>query len=71
MLRFPVQSCKTLCEDYAFYGLEFANECFCGLKSEDYTVLGVSTSCDMQCTGDKSAICGGRNAMSVFTQDRE
>ena len=39
-------------------------KCWCGDDS-DYDRHGTAV-CDMDCTGDASETCGGRNAMSVY-----
>ncbi|CAM9469933.1 unnamed protein product, partial [Sphacelaria rigidula] len=62
--------CKEVCEAdpaNAFYGVQFANECWCGPASSDYTRHGESDQCTMKCAGDDGLICGGHNAMSMYT----
>ncbi|CAM9509059.1 unnamed protein product [Ectocarpus sp. 4 AP-2014] len=58
--------CASFCADYAYYGTQFGEECFCGNNS-DYDTLGESTLCTMECSGDASEICGGFNAMSIYS----
>ena len=55
-------------QGYAFAGVQWGYECFCG---NDYGKYGPSANCDMQCTGDhrntEDAICGGFWAKSIMT----
>lgn len=43
-------------------------QCFCGSASDDPTKNGEAT-CDMDCSGDDTRICGGRDAISVYQYD--
>lgn len=43
-------------------------QCFCGVVGDDPDALGEAT-CNMACAGDLSETCGGRNALSVYTND--
>ncbi|CAN0053457.1 unnamed protein product, partial [Scytosiphon promiscuus] len=43
--------------------------CFCGLADEDYTVYGASNGCNYPCSGDELSLCGGYNAMDIYTLD--
>ncbi|BFZ57336.1 hypothetical protein PYCC9005_004388 [Savitreella phatthalungensis] len=59
--------CQLYCASrgYSIFGLQFSTECWC---SSSVPSQGKSNSCDMQCSGS-SAICGGKNALSVYTTD--
>ncbi|CAB1116410.1 unnamed protein product [Ectocarpus sp. CCAP 1310/34] len=57
--------CADTCAEYAYYGTQYGRECWCG-NNADYAVYGEVT-CDMECTGDSSATCGGFNAMSFYS----
>ena len=43
----------------------FIVQCWCGEATDDPTILG-SATCTRTCLGDKSQICGGVFAMSVY-----
>ena len=64
-----IQFCLNLClnKGYQYAGLEFASECHCGNEPENGFEWMWQTKCDYRCSGDTSQICGGRNAMSVWT----
>ncbi|CAB1101161.1 unnamed protein product [Ectocarpus sp. CCAP 1310/34] len=63
------ETCKATCAGFAYYGLQYSEECFCGLAEEDYTRLGTSDACGYRCSGDVLSTCGGFNAMDVFAMD--
>ncbi|CAM9255649.1 unnamed protein product, partial [Ectocarpus sp. 8 AP-2014] len=62
-------TCKATCVGYAYFGLQYGKQCFCGTADEDYTVYGESDDCDYPCTGDSESTCGGRWAMDIFAMD--
>ncbi|KUJ08648.1 WSC-domain-containing protein [Mollisia scopiformis] len=63
-----VESCLFACKDggYAFAGVEFGQQCFCGV------VLGNSTSkvdlseCNTPCTGNSSESCGDAALLNLY-----
>ncbi|CAN0214942.1 unnamed protein product, partial [Scytosiphon promiscuus] len=67
------ESCKENCGTggFAYYGLQYGEECFCGLAGEDYTRYGESDACGYRCPGDAEYICGGYFAMDIFSLDGE
>ncbi|KAK3271023.1 hypothetical protein CYMTET_20605 [Cymbomonas tetramitiformis] len=56
--------CAELCYGFEYFGTQSAEECFCG--SEDYNRYGPSGGCDQLCSGDRSVVCGGNWANSVY-----
>ena len=64
-----VEFCIAVCTEkgYDYAGLEWSIECHCGnepSKGFDWTWLD---KCDENCAGDKKQICGGSDAMSVYS----
>ncbi|KAH8898729.1 WSC-domain-containing protein, partial [Thozetella sp. PMI_491] len=59
-----VSYCKS--QGYSLAGTEYASQCFCGNKL-DYKMQIDEASCNMACDGDKTQMCGGPNALSVYT----
>ncbi|CAM9875999.1 unnamed protein product [Ectocarpus sp. 8 AP-2014] len=57
--------CADTCSDYAYYGTQFGRECWCG-NNAAYDIYGEAT-CEKACTGDASDVCGGNDAMSVYS----
>ncbi|WWC57722.1 uncharacterized protein I303_100256 [Kwoniella dejecticola CBS 10117] len=65
-----VAMCTAFCASGGFTmaGVEYGQECYCG----NSLVNGASTSlvsgeCKMACAGDSTAICGGPNAINLYT----
>lgn len=49
------------------FGTQWSRQCWCGPEDEDadYAQHGAGT-CDYECFGDRSEMCGGFFAMSVY-----
>ena len=71
-----IDSCQAACQGYTYFGMEFANECYCGntlntgsviQDSSDPTVNG----CNMQCGGNASQFCGGPNRLNMYQINRD
>ncbi|CAB1106277.1 unnamed protein product [Ectocarpus sp. CCAP 1310/34] len=60
-----MQFCADFCAEYAYYGTQYGEECWCG--NSGYDTLGESTDCSFGCSGDAGETCGGFNAMSVYS----
>ncbi|CAM9395437.1 unnamed protein product [Ectocarpus sp. 4 AP-2014] len=59
--------CANECKGFAFFGLQWGRECWCG-TSDDYDKHGrvEDDSCDFQCSGDAEEICGGFYKMQTY-----
>ncbi|PPR01863.1 hypothetical protein CVT24_001344, partial [Panaeolus cyanescens] len=64
-----IESCLDFCASggFTFAGVEFARECFCDNVIESPGVPISSSSCNMACTGNSAEICGGPDAINVFS----
>lgn len=60
------QSCALECEGYTFFGTQYGIECWCGGTDTDHVQHGESETCNMECSGDPSQICGGEWSMNVY-----
>ena len=49
---------------YTYAGMADGYECYCG-NSED-NLNGLSTDCNVPCSGDSNNICGGDDSLSVY-----
>jgi hypothetical protein len=59
--------CASYCSQYAYFGLEYARECWCGPYLNSPSSLAANQAdCNMACTGSSSTICGGPNRLSVY-----
>ena len=57
------EKCNKLCQGFAYAGVQYSEDCFCGNKRPTET----ATNCNMKCAGDQNQICGGVWAMNVFS----
>ncbi|KAI0598833.1 WSC-domain-containing protein [Biscogniauxia sp. FL1348] len=70
--RMTVEMCTKACQDaaYAYAGLEYGRECWCGAKPwpdlEDASDPSCAMQCDMTCGGNGMQICGGRDAITIY-----
>ena len=64
-----VQMCLSICakKGFRYSGLEWGYECYCGDEESDYFQWTWPDLCDNQCTGDSTQICGGSNALSLYS----
>ncbi|PVH87180.1 WSC-domain-containing protein [Cadophora sp. DSE1049] len=71
---FTLGSCMTACQGYTYWGMEYANQCYCGnilgagsvnQSSSDPTVNG----CNMVCKGDPLQWCGGGSRLNLYILD--
>lgn len=63
------QNCVNFCKarGFKYAGAQYSNQCFCANKYGKYVKAG---NCNMKCSGDKNAICGGTWANSVYDTGR-
>ena len=58
------EMCAAFCDGYAYFGLEYSTECYCGdgLAGE----VAAEADCGMLCGGSTSEWCGGPNRMNLY-----
>ncbi|KAI6128107.1 copper radical oxidase-like protein [Pisolithus croceorrhizus] len=63
-----VESCTTACQDggYQYAGVEYANECYCGMTLDNGSGPTPASSCDMTCAGNASEYCGGPDHLNLY-----
>lgn len=64
-----IEACANFCtaRGAQLAGLEHAFECYCGDSLPTRANLGSATACQMNCVGNVTEICGGANALSVWS----
>ena len=64
-----VQMCLKICHSkgFAYAGLEWQIECYCGNEPENGFEWAWPEKCDDRCAGDSNQVCGGSNAMSIWS----
>ncbi|KAH7403338.1 hypothetical protein BKA64DRAFT_706835 [Cadophora sp. MPI-SDFR-AT-0126] len=71
---FALGSCMMACQGYTYWGMEYANQCYCG------NILGVGSvnqsssdpnvnGCNMICKGDPLQWCGGGSRLNLYMLD--
>ena len=63
-----VTNCALFCLDqgYAFLGLEFGYQCFCGDTLDPKAVPADPSNCNYACCADSSVSCGGVGFINVY-----
>lgn len=67
-----VPLCAAACKGYAFMGLEYSGECYCGNVFNTGSVVAPGGSdpqqnmCNMLCDGDQTTYCGGANRLTAY-----
>lgn len=51
---------------YGLFGAQFGGECWLGNDTTLATSLGASNECSIPCWGNKTQICGGNRALSLY-----
>ncbi|KAG1865028.1 copper radical oxidase-like protein [Suillus subalutaceus] len=64
-----VESCTTACYNagYPYAGMEYADECYCGMTIENNSGPTPDAGCDMTCAGNSSEYCGGSYQLSMYS----
>lgn len=68
-----VALCAAACKGYAFMGLEYSGECYCGNTFNAGSAVAPGGSdpqqnmCDMLCDGDQTTYCGGPNRLTAYS----
>ncbi|KAI7283488.1 hypothetical protein KC345_g2943 [Hortaea werneckii] len=61
-----LERCAASCDDFQFFGVEYAQECYCGSKLLNNAAQQDPGSCNAPCAGDETQNCGGYNRISVY-----
>lgn len=60
------QLCASLCGEYAYFGLEFGKECYCGNALQAGYVTAPDPECNTPCYGAGTNICGAPDRLTVY-----
>ncbi|KAI0127330.1 WSC domain-containing protein [Xylariales sp. AK1849] len=59
-----VEKCAGLCDDYSYFGVEYALECYCG---DEFTgAQEPESDCNYLCGGSATEFCGAANRINVY-----
>lgn len=62
------ESCAAFCTGFQYFGLEYANECYCGDTITAGSVRAPEAECKMSCAGNNSEICGAGGRLNLYTR---
>jgi hypothetical protein len=60
-----VESCAAFCEGFAYFGVEYARECYCG--NELTGQAAPEADCSELCIGNVTEWCGGPDRLNLYT----
>lgn len=61
-----VDSCRKFCQGSTLFGLQYAQECYCGSTIAASSKLTTEDQCSFTCKGNNSQYCGGSSRMQVY-----
>ncbi|KAI5866960.1 putative glyoxal oxidase [Durotheca rogersii] len=66
-----LDSCQAFCSEKgtAYFGVEYARECYCGNKFERGSTKAPDSDCNMLCAGNPAEYCGSGNRLSVYIKN--
>ena len=64
-----IEMCLSICsrEGFKYSGLEWGCECFCGNNDQKHFEWTWPDLCDSRCSGNSFQVCGGTNALNIYT----
>ena len=67
--KMTVEMCVSTCKEkkFGYAGLKKRKKCFCGNEPLHGFQWAWLDKCDDECTGNSDQICGGSDAMTVYT----
>ncbi len=61
-----LEKCAASCADYAYFGVEFGTQCYCGTALDDAARQVSQAECSLRCGGDYANVCGDADRLNVF-----
>ncbi|KAK0100032.1 hypothetical protein ONS95_013153 [Cadophora gregata] len=58
--------CSAFCQGFAYFGVEYSVECYCGNNFGSTSALATDGRCNMPCKGDTTQTCGGSYGMNIY-----
>lgn len=62
------EECADYCASYAYFGVEYGDQCYCGNYLATGSNKTAETDCSTYCAGDASEFCGAGNRLNVYYQ---
>lgn len=64
-----VEMCQASCAAYAYFGVEYGRECYCGNSLAASSIAAPKTDCNVPCMGNTAQKCGGGNRLDVYVKN--
>lgn len=61
-----VEKCATACDGYAWFGVEYGRECYCGNVINSGSVITDASECSFSCPGNSAENCGAGNRLNMY-----
>ena len=61
-----LETCSTFCNGFAYFGVEYFGECYCGNQFNAGSVNATESDCSFICPGDPLEFCGAGNRLSSY-----
>ncbi|KAL8358328.1 hypothetical protein RB601_009639 [Gaeumannomyces tritici] len=58
--------CASSCSSYAYFGVEYGRECYCGDSFAAGSVAASEADCNFRCPGNADQYCGAGNRLSTY-----
>lgn len=63
-----IEKCAAFCTGFKYFGLEFANECYCGDTIASGSKKAPEADCKMSCAGNNGQLCGAGGRLTLYTR---
>ncbi|KAK4213652.1 WSC domain-containing protein [Rhypophila decipiens] len=64
-----LEKCAAVCHGYAWFGVEYGRECYCGNTLNKGSVPAAPAECNFPCPGKLSQTCGAGNRLSLYSAE--
>ncbi|KAB5575878.1 heme peroxidase [Coniochaeta sp. 2T2.1] len=61
-----LESCAAFCDAYAYFGTEYARECWCGASLHSSSKAVPLGECNFLCAGDRAEYCGAGDRLELY-----
>jgi hypothetical protein len=61
-----VEVCAAFCSKYTYFGVEYADECYCSNTIASTGVPATDGRCSMACAGNSAEMCGGSYGLNMY-----
>lgn len=62
-----VRGCLDACSGYAYAGVEYGGQCYCGQSLAAGSVSAPARDCNMACNNNQTEFCGGPDRLNIYS----